>query len=371
VDDYWRRVTRALSWQRIGVVLAITLVASAQILAQPMDMVFWSFADVAGAWLGYTAELALVAAVITVAFTLADEALPPTGGVRWVVIGAVILAASAVGTCAAWRLENLGPMPPLESVLRGSLPWSLIGIFTAGVLALHRRALRTREELQAVVDARASLLREEAEQQLQLLEAQIEPHFLFNTLASVRRLYRTHPASGAQAIESLKRYLGAALPRIRSRESTVAGEIQLVRAYLELIQVRLGRRLRYRVSVDPETLLNVPFPPLMLMTLVENAIKHGIAPSAHGGTVEVSVQARGDAIEASVADDGVGLDAAAGSGTGVGLANVRRQLAARFGTAASLTVEARLPRGVSARLRFPAPEAGAPEATSPAGWVQA
>jgi hypothetical protein len=371
VDGYWRRVARALSWQRIGVVLTITLVASAQILAQPLDLTLWSFADVARAWLGYTAELALVAAAITLAFTLADEALQPAGAARWVLIGIVIVAASALGTYAAWALDSFGPMPPLEAVLRGSLPWSLLGICTAGVFALQRRALRTRDELQAVVDARARLLREEAEQQLQLLEAQIEPHFLFNTLASVRRLYRTDPESAAQAVDSLKRYLGAALPRIRARESTLAGEIELVRAYLELIQVRLGRRLRYRLHVEPETLLELPFPPLILMTLVENAIKHGIAPSADGGSVEVAVHCRGAVLEASVADDGVGLDESAGSGTGVGLANVRRQLAARFGAAASLTVEARIPRGVSARLCFPALAAAEREPRPVAGWVRA
>ncbi len=365
-DGYWSRVANALSWQRTGVVAAITAVASVQILAQPIDVDFWSFADIARAWLAYTAELLLIASTIALAFTLADEALPPEGIWRWLVLVFVILFASVAGTYVALTIETFGPMPPLETIVRESFRWSILGSFVAGVVALNRRVTRTYAEARNADEARAGLIREEAEQQLQLLQAQIEPHFLFNTLANLRRLYRTQPQTGVQMIESLKRYLSAALPRIRHRGTTLAGEIELIRAYLALFEVRLGKRLRFHIEVEPK-LQSLPLPPLLLMTLVENAVKHGIAPSEAGGRIDVVARASANCIQLDVLDDGVGFFLAPSSGTGVGLVNVRRQLAARYGSRASLSVEQREPNGVKATLRIPLAESDGAPAAEPNG----
>ena len=197
----------------------------------------------------------------------------------------------------------------------------------------------------------AALAREEHELQLRLLQAQIEPHFLFNTLANVRRLYQLHPDQGAQMMDSLKRYLRAALPSVRRADATLADELALVRSYLELLRMRMADRLVYTIVVDAD-LGATPFPPMIVMTLVENAIKHGLEPSEHGGRIDVRARRVGANLEVSVRDDGVGLNAQSTAGTGVGLANVRRQLTGRYGAAARLRLQPGSP-GFSATIEVP------------------
>ena len=201
------------------------------------------------------------------------------------------------------------------------------------------------------------LERQAEEAQLQLLQAQIEPHFLFNTLANVRRLYRRQPAAGAEAIDSLMVYLRAALPQVRRTESTLGDEFDLAQAYLQLFRVRMGSRLRFTLDLPPE-LRAVPFPPMVLVTLTENAIKHGIAPADLGGTVRLGARLDGGQLQVTVSDDGVGLGAASAGGSGVGLVNIRRQLAARFGDRARLTLE---DAGTGVRSRISLPWHGAVE----------
>ena len=192
-------------------------------------------------------------------------------------------------------------------------------------------------------------MRERLQLRLQLLQAQIEPHFLFNTLANVRRLYRTDPNRGGQMMASLKRYLQAALPGVRRDHPTLADELALVRSYLELISIRMGSRLDFEVS-DESGRGSAAFPSMIVLTLVENAIKHGVEPSADGGRVTVRASAReGGELEVAVADDGVGLGGAQSSGTGVGLANIRSQLQSFYGAGARLVIAAATP-GVVARI---------------------
>jgi LytS/YehU family sensor histidine kinase len=216
---------------------------------------------------------------------------------------------------------------------------------------VHRRALQADSAAHAAELARAQLQQGESEQQLALLQAQVEPHFLFNVLGSVRRLYRTRPEAGAEAIGSLMRYLKRALPQLRSARTTLGEEIDLARAYLELFQLRMGAQLGFSVEVQAG-LEEAEFPPMLLVTLVENAVKHGLAP-AGGGHIRVRARRRGGRLEVSVLDDGAGFGAMAGSGTGVGLANVRRQLAARYGARARLALEACAPRGACASIVIP------------------
>jgi LytS/YehU family sensor histidine kinase len=170
-------------------------------------------------------------------------------------------------------------------------------------------------------------------------------------LGNVRRLYRTRPQAGAEAVDSLMRYLRTALPQLRSARASFGDEIALVRAYLELFQLRMGRQLAFAIEVDP-ALQEVEFPPMLLVTLVENAIKHGLEPMG-GGRVEVHAQRRRGMLEAIVLDDGAGFGATATSGTGVGLANVRRRLAARYQDRARLALEAREPRGARVSIVIP------------------
>jgi LytS/YehU family sensor histidine kinase len=185
------------------------------------------------------------------------------------------------------------------------------------------------------------------------LQAQVEPHFLFNTLASVQYLTETDPKQANVLLGHLIGYLRAALPQLRARSSTLGREIALAEAYLSILAMRIGPRLTFAIDI-PDELRDHPFPPNLLISLVENAIKHGIEPSPDGGTVKLSAAHAGDAIVVAVADTGRGL--APGirtNGQGVGLTNVRERLAALYGDAGRFTLEPLAPRGIRATLAVP------------------
>jgi sensor histidine kinase YesM len=185
---------------------------------------------------------------------------------------------------------------------------------------------------------------------LSALQAQIEPHFLFNTLANVRRLYETTPSRGREMLASLIDYLRAALPAMRSQGSTLGRELELARSFLTILQMRIGDRLQFSIAVDDD-LLDTQVPPLVLATLVENAIKHGLAPLPEGGRVDIQARRRGNDLEIEVRDTGAGFTASGGSG--VGLANTRSRLAGLYGPRASLSLAAGAPRGVVATVLLP------------------
>jgi len=202
--------------------------------------------------------------------------------------------------------------------------------------------------------AQAQAQRREAELQLSVLAAQVEPHFLFNTLAGVRSAIATDPARASEMIDRLVDYLRAAIPRLRSSggsEATLGGQLEIVRAYLGLMTARMPR-LRYTIDAAPE-LLAAPFPPLMLISLAENAVKHGAEPKI--GPVHVEVLAQRNAaggLEVTVADDGAGFSASA-AGSGIGLSNIRERLRQMYGEQAALLLKARTQGGVAATLTLP------------------
>jgi LytS/YehU family sensor histidine kinase len=183
-----------------------------------------------------------------------------------------------------------------------------------------------------------------------MLQAQIEPHFLFNTLATVRRLYQGPAGDGEAMLDHLMRYLEVALPQMRAAESTLEQEVALTCSYLEIQRLRMGRRLAFHIDV-PARLRSAPLPPMMLVTLVENAIKHGLAPLREGGAVEIRARAVEGQLHVGVADSGGGFTQSSGGGTG--LANIRARLAAAYGPAASLSLALNTPRGVVATLAVP------------------
>jgi Histidine kinase len=198
----------------------------------------------------------------------------------------------------------------------------------------------------------------EVDLELAVLQAQVEPHFLFNTLASIHSLIRNDPARAEATIEALVDHLRATLPKLRagvgSPYSTLETQLEVCRSYLDVMLVRMGDRLRYEIDV-PQALREHPFPPFMLISLVENAVKHGIEPSAAGGRIEIhaEVTRAGEepSLEVSVQDDGAGLRP--GLSDGVGLVNLRAQLASQFGSRGRFSIRAREPRGVSATIALP------------------
>ncbi|MEI6738513.1 MAG: histidine kinase, partial [Pseudomonadota bacterium] len=214
----------------------------------------------------------------------------------------------------------------------------------------------------------ANVNRQIVEAKLMALQAQVEPHFLYNTLANVQALTEVDPQQANLMTGHLIQYLRASLPKMRENISTVGQEVELVRAYLNILKMRMGSRLEFGIDV-PRDLENISFPPLMLPSLVENAIKHGLEPQREGGRIDVVAEKIGDGEHATirimVKDSGKGLsDSPIQAGGGIGLSNIRERLLALFGDKAKLTLESNIPKGVVATIETPA--AGAAAFTSAA-----
>lgn len=201
---------------------------------------------------------------------------------------------------------------------------------------------------------RKAMQHELVEAQLRLLQGQIEPHFLFNTLANVQSLMAHDPRRAGAMLEAFSDYLRAGLVQLRQADSTLEAELAMSSAYLELLQIRMEERLSFHI-VATDAARAVRLPALLLQPLVENAIHHGLEPKVEGGSIRVSAEVRNGCLEVRVTDDGMGLDAprrSLRSGSGMALANLRARLATRYGSAASLALEP-LPQGAQATLRIP------------------
>jgi sensor histidine kinase YesM len=227
------------------------------------------------------------------------------------------------------------------------------GVFISLFFYVKLSAARARASLARAEAERHLLSKQAIEAELKLMQAQVEPHFLFNTLASVQFLTETDPPAANRLLGHLIAYLRAALPQLRASSTTLGKEVELCEAYLNILRTRIGERLAFVVDV-PATLRAQAFPPNLLISLVENAIKHGIEPSAEGGTVEVRARQVGERMVVEVSDTGRGVtDAGAQPGGGVGLANVRERLAALYGSRGRFTLSPVEPRGTRATLEIP------------------
>lgn len=190
--------------------------------------------------------------------------------------------------------------------------------------------------------------------QLGLLQAQVEPHFLYNTLASAQELVRTDPARADRMLGHLIDYLRRSLPRTDGSLSTLGQELERSTAWLEIMRLRMGERLAVHVDV-PATTLASPMPSMMLQTLVENAIKHGLEPKPGGGGIWIRAGVDASTLSLTVADDGVGFRSD-GAGTGIGLKNLRERLRLTYGGAAGFTIGNNFPHGVAATITLPVTE---------------
>jgi signal transduction histidine kinase len=221
--------------------------------------------------------------------------------------------------------------------------------------AISRRINEARRGEQAATKETA-IEKELAVARLALLHAQVEPHFLYNTLGSAKYLVRTDPDGAERIIDNLILYLRHSLPRLDDALTTLGEELERVRAYLDIMQIRMGARLRTELAV-PDALKAVPFPSMMLQTLVENAIKHGVEPKTGGGTIWIMAVDKGERVAVTVADDGIGLTTQT-TGSGIGLRNLRERLNLAYGPAASFDLAANFPAGVAATITIP--KAGSP-----------
>jgi signal transduction histidine kinase len=304
----------------------------------------------------YFAGVALAFAAflpIFVATGLAASIAPRRMKFRAIVLSLTVVAGVAVARYVTAAIQgivpgwNVGPPPhafaPLPLIAMG---W--LGLAAWLLLESEEEAANRLHEIEA---RKLDTVRDLAEARLQALQSQIEPHFLFNSLAHVRRLYRTDPRAGKLTLRYLSRYLGSALRALRDPWVALEKDTALALDYLNVQKIRLGERLEFSVDLDAGA-IEARVPPLTVVTLVENAIKHGIAPLPEGGGVTIAARRIGSTVRVEVSDTGRGFQRTVGAG--VGLANLRGRLATLHGDAAALSLRQNMPRGVIATVVVPA-----------------
>ena len=340
-----------LSWSAFALVLAfcaLSALATAFAPAPGAAVIDWP--DRALAMLVRVPVFLITGVTVLVTAVVVLNAAGRAGRER---IWLAVLAAVVGCLVASVTRFVVGATPASEGaafMLKVFISWFVPAVALTGGCVLLLRARSARDEANETALRQTVLEKQRLESRLRLLQAQIEPHFLFNTLSNIRRLCQNDAASGRAMLAQLTRYLRAALPKFRVENAGLADELDLVSAYLGVQKIRMGERLQIAIDV-PLPLLALPFPPMMLATLVENAIQHGIAPFTEGGSIRITGTREGGSLRIAVADTGRGFQAT--SGTGVGLANIRARLAALYGAEASLRLEANSPHGVVATIALP------------------
>jgi sensor histidine kinase YesM len=330
-------------WRQLANVVAGAFIAAAALL--PMTH---------NTYLELLGETLFVGVMLLLAFTAAgawrQQRLP-----QWLVQVAAVTLAAAISPLIVQLLTFRGDFaafiasrPHVHGYVLVTVVAAVVGTLSAVAALSSERAQR--QALQFELE-RETLQRQAADARLALLTAQIQPHFLLNTLANVQQLVESGSPQAVPVFRSLLDYLRACLPRLRQADATLADEEKLVRAYLELMHMRMPDRLAFALDVAPE-LRTMRFPPMALLTLVENAVRHGIDPGCDGGRIDVGA-AREDAntVRMWVADTGVGLSEQAGEGQG--LANLKARLRAFFGDAARVELSEQAPHGVRADIVVP------------------
>jgi signal transduction histidine kinase len=277
---------------------------------------------------------------------------------RWVLQVVAVGAAMPLTTIAMYVLATRPGAPPfLQDATRrnGFMMLTFLAVLVAPWTALaaliRQKEAFAREQALGFELERSELERRALDARLRLVQAQVAPHFLFNTLANVQALVDARSPRASALLRTLVQYLRAAVPVLDEPGTTVGREVQLVDAYLQLMHMRIPDRLQYQLHVD-ESALALRCPPTTLLTLVENAVRHGIDPSEDGGRISVEVRRRGDRCVIRVSDTGVGLHT--GTGLGTGLAALRERLQLTFRGDAELRITEQEPGGVCAEVDVPA-----------------
>jgi signal transduction histidine kinase len=340
-----RRLLRdALTWRGVALALAIAVV-----VATLLNPIFVT------PFLVLLGRAMFIALALLIAFAGAGQWRQPWLP-RWLAQVLAVALATPVATLIVYLVSvggDIGAMRTPERI--AGFLWTagsglMVGLVLAlGALYRERDAQARAQELQFALE-RETLERQALDAKLSLLHSQIEPHFLFNTLANVQELVESGSPRAPAVLRSLIAYLRAAMPRLQDGGATLGDEETLVRAYLELMLMRMPDRLHFDVRVDP-SLRGLRFPSMALLTLVENAVRHGIDPAENGGTIDVRAERGADGtVRVTVADSGVGMSESAQPGTG--LTNLRERLRAFFGASATLELSEQPPNGLLAQIAF-------------------
>jgi signal transduction histidine kinase len=350
---FWRVALSGLTPQVIAIVAALLFI---RILSANVEMmVAAAESRQLGEWLGDSVmgyvDLLIMATPMLIVIIGTANLGPQRGPKRFAALAAAVIVSAAIGVLLRIAFVFLrSDGDPTEMFPYVWPRYVVLGGMLTVVGEVYRGEAASNAALQRAEIDRAAFEGEMAEAKLQVLQAQVEPHFLFNALANVRRLYQQDRAAGGRMLGNLMRYLEVALPRMRDSDSTLGRDAELVEAFLRVHQIRMGQRLAFSIDI-PGQLLGHAVPPMMLLTLTENAIKHGLNPSPEGGLIRIVARSDGHRLTVSVADTGVGF--APGSGAGTGLANIRARLAAQFGDTASLALEHNDLGGVTATIALP------------------
>jgi signal transduction histidine kinase len=269
-------------------------------------------------------------------------------------IGAIICG-GLLGLTVNWlvRLDELNEVfskAPIHLLISLAVMTMTAGI-VASILWGREKVVRMEAAIHAARSQGAEQEKRLIEAQLRMLQAQIEPHFLFNTLANVQSLIDASPATAKKMLALFNDYLRASLARTRGSKGTVQQEFDLLAAYLGILQIRMGERLAFRLDC-PTDLRDCAFPPMLLQPLIENAVRHGLEPKVEGGEVTVTVSRTGGWLRLEVRDNGLGLPASV-SGHGVGLSNVRERLSSLYDGKARFELCGQAGGGTLARLELP------------------
>jgi len=277
---------------------------------------------------------------------------------RWALQVVCVAVSMPLTTVLVYVLSTPEGAPPFWDTPARMDGWThltflavLIAPWTTLAAVIRQKEALARDQKLAFALERSELERQALDARLHLLQAQVSPHFLFNTLANVQALVDAGSPQASPVLRSLVQYLRAAVPLLNEPAATIERELQLLRPYLELMQMRMPDRLQYAMNVDP-SLLQARCPPTTLLTLVENAVRHGIDPSEEGGRIDIDIARTGERCVVRVADTGVGLHHSTTS-LGTGLTALRDRLQLIFGDAAHLRLTANGPRGAVAEIDMP------------------
>ena len=343
-----RGLALTLGWRRVLLTLGVSLLLgliNGAASRSPMSVV--------------VTRALLVGFAAMLAFGLFEQwpARPPKRLPRWVLqLFGVVVAVPIAAWLAYWLTTGDPRFWTSQARVTGFAMLTFTGVLfgpwiALGAMVRQREALARNQALAFDLE-RSELERQALDARMRLLQTQVQPHFLFNTLANVQALVDAGSPQAAKVLASLIAYLRAAVPRLQEPSTTLGEELHLVRAYLELMHLRMPDRLQFGLNVDAGA-LNLRCPPLTLLTLVENAVRHGVDPSEEGGRIEIHVELRDERCHVRVTDTGVGLQQA-GTGTGTGLSTLSERLKLTFGGDAQLRLSSLEPHGVCAELDFPA-----------------
>lgn len=266
----------------------------------------------------------------------------------------LVMIAIITGTVVGWTLGSIAAGLSISLFEQRFIPVMILGIMFGSIISYffsyRERISRSEALIQEERIKRLANEKEMAETSLRLLQAQIEPHFLFNTLSNILSLLDADLENGKSMLADFIHYLRTALPKTRGEATTLGQEMEMIQAYLNIFKVRMGGRLRYRLDI-PESMKDLPFPPMLIQPLVENAIRHGLEPKIGGGELVIRGQDRQDVIRLEVSDTGLGLNEHGSSG--IGLSNIRERLQSLYGTKGRLILEENRPSGLKATIEVP------------------